>query len=124
MSKDKTLPSSIGMLAGNIERLPELAAELVRLKVDVIVAGGTQSTRAANEGDQYDSYRLVAVILIRLATGLSPALRDLAATLPDCQRSFPELSGKRLELLKEIIPQALARGRPWEFNEPGQRTIR
>ena len=37
--------------------------------------------------------------------GSSPALRDLAATSPDCQPFAPEISGKRLELLKEIIPK-------------------
>ncbi len=42
---------------------------------------------------------------ILLATGSSPALRDLGETLQDCQLMRPELSGKRLELLKETIPK-------------------
>ena len=44
-------------------------------------------------------------IPILLATGSSPASRDLAETSRDCQRMRPELSGKRLELLKETVPK-------------------
>ena len=42
---------------------------------------------------------------IQLEAGSSLALRGLAETSPDCQRLAPELSGKRLELLKEIVPK-------------------
>ena len=42
---------------------------------------------------------------ILLAMGSSPAWRDLAETSLDCQAFAPELSGKRLELLKEIVPK-------------------
>ena len=45
------------------------------------------------------------MIPILLPTGSSPAWRDLAGTSLDCQRFAPELSGKRLELLKEIVPK-------------------
>ena len=43
--------------------------------------------------------------MILLATGSSPALRGLAETLRGCPRFAPELSGKQLELLKEIVPK-------------------
>jgi putative tryptophan/tyrosine transport system substrate-binding protein len=85
-------------------RLPELAAELVRLKVDVIVTGGPNSTRPAKEATTtipivmaFDSDPVGSGFVVRLAcpggniTGLS--------TLS------PEISGKRLELLKEIVPK-------------------
>ena len=42
---------------GKLDRLPALAAELVRLKVDVIVTGGPTATRAAKEATDYDSHR-------------------------------------------------------------------
>ena len=42
---------------GKLDRLPALAAELVRLKVDVIVSGGPPPTRAAKEATDYDSHR-------------------------------------------------------------------
>ena len=41
---------------GKLDRLPELAAELVRLKVDVIVTAGPASTRAVKEATVYDSH--------------------------------------------------------------------
>ena len=45
------------------------------------------------------------MIQIPLAMVSSPALRDLVGTSPACPSFAPELSGKRLELLKEIIPR-------------------
>ncbi len=45
------------------------------------------------------------MIPILLPTGSLPALRDLAGTSLDCPTFAPELSGKRLELLKEIVPK-------------------
>ena len=69
---------------GKLERLPALAAELVRLKVDVIVTAGPTATRAAKEATQRFplSWRRIPILL---AMGSSPAWRDLAGTLLDCQ---------------------------------------
>jgi putative ABC transport system substrate-binding protein len=71
---------------GKADRLPSLAAELVRLKVDVIVTSGPTVTRSAKEAT-------VTVPIVMtfdndlLATGSLPALRDLAGTSLDCPRS-------------------------------------
>ena len=73
---------------GKLDRLPALAAELVRLKVDIIVSGGATATRAAKEATVDDSHSHDAVMTILLETGSSPALRDLAGTLLDCP-TFP-----------------------------------
>ena len=89
---------------GNADRLPSLAAELIRLKVDVIVTNGPYSTRAAKAATVTIPI-VMAALAILLATASSPALRDLAETSLDCQALAPELSGKRLELLKEIVPK-------------------
>ena len=70
---------------GKPDRLPALAAELVRLKVDVIVTAGPPATRAAKEATVYDSHCHDAGFAILLETGSSPALRGLAETLLDCQ---------------------------------------
>ena len=70
---------------GKLDRLPALAAELVRLKVDVIVTAGPTATRAAKEATDYDSHCHDAVIAILLATGSSPAWRGLAETSLDCR---------------------------------------
>src|SRR5262249_9321005 len=90
---------------GELDRLPDLAAELVRLNVDVIVTGAISSVRAAkkatatipivfaNVGDAVDS-RLVASLA--RPGGNATGLTFFA----------PELHGKRLELLKEAFPTA------------------
>ena len=57
----------------------------MRLKVDVIVTAGPPATRAAKEATVYDSHCHDAAMAILLATGSSPALRDLAETSLDCQ---------------------------------------
>src|SRR5215813_11952365 len=50
------------------------------------------------------SWRTIA---IRLETGLSPAWRGLVETLRDYRRFVPEITGKQLELLKEIVPKLM-----------------
>ena len=73
---------------GKLDRLPELAAELVRLKVDVIVTGGSAATRAAKEATHYDSHCHGAGS-DPLETGSSPAWRDPAVTLPGLVKPMP-----------------------------------
>ena len=73
---------------GKLGRLPALAAELVRLKVDIIVSAGPTVTRAAKEATVYDSHCHGHSTMTLLARGSSLALRDLAATLLDYRR-FP-----------------------------------
>ena len=70
---------------GKFDRISELAAELVRLKVDVIVTTGSNTTGAAKKATTTIpfSWRRIA---IRLLTGTSPALRGQAGTLLDCPR--------------------------------------
>ena len=69
---------------GKLDRLPALAAELVRLKVDVIVAGGPPATRPAKEATTTIPI-VMAQDMILLGAGSSPALRDLVETLLDWQ---------------------------------------
>jgi ABC-type uncharacterized transport system substrate-binding protein len=89
---------------GKADRLPGLAADLVRLKVEVIVTGGPTATRAAKEA--------TATIPIVMAQDSDPVANGFVASLarPDgnitgLSTLTTELSGKRLELLKEIIPK-------------------
>src|SRR5207253_4740524 len=88
---------------GKSERLPELAAELVRLKVDVIVTGGPSVNRFAKEA--------TVTIPIVLAFDNDPVGNGFAASLArpggnvtGLSALSPEISGKQLELLKEIVP--------------------
>jgi putative tryptophan/tyrosine transport system substrate-binding protein len=89
---------------GKIERLPDLATELVRLKVDVIVTASSTVTRAAKEA--------TSTIPIVMANDNDPAGNGFVASLArpggnitGLSTLYPEISGKRLELLKEIIPK-------------------
>ena len=68
---------------GKLDRFPALAAELVRLKVDVIVTGTSAGIRSAKEATATIPI-VMAQMAILLETGLSRALRDLAGTLLDC----------------------------------------
>jgi putative tryptophan/tyrosine transport system substrate-binding protein len=87
---------------GKSERVPALAAELVRLKVDVIVTDGSNSTRRAKEA--------TSTIPIVMTQDVDPVGRGIVASLArpggnitGLSNLDPELSGKRLELLKETI---------------------
>ena len=89
---------------GKADRQPGLAAELVRLKVDVIVTGGPAATRAAKEA--------TVAIPIVMAFDIDPVGSGFVATLArpggnitGLSTLSPEISGKRLELLKEIVPK-------------------
>jgi putative ABC transport system substrate-binding protein len=93
---------------GRAERFLDLASELVRLPVDVIVARGTPATLAAKQATQ--------TIPIVMASSGEPALEGIVASLARPGGNVtglhitvpPELGGKRLQLLKEAIP-ALSR---------------
>jgi putative tryptophan/tyrosine transport system substrate-binding protein len=87
-----------------IDRLPALAAELVRLKVDVIVTSASQETRAAKVATS-----TIPIVMINepdpVGTGFVASLARPGGNITGLSTLSPELSGKRLELLKEIIPK-------------------
>jgi putative ABC transport system substrate-binding protein len=89
---------------GNVDRLPSLAAELVQLKVDVIVTTSGNSARAATQATK--------TIPIVLTTGADPVKSGLAESLAKPGRNVTglsiieeDLSGKRVEILKETFPK-------------------
>jgi putative ABC transport system substrate-binding protein len=89
---------------GKPERLPALAGELVRLKVAVIVAGGASTIRAVKKATE--------TIPIVMAFSSDPVEQGFVASLANPGRNItelsgqqPELGGKRLELLKEVMPK-------------------
>jgi len=90
---------------GKLDRLPDLAAELVRLKVDVIVAaGGTPAILAAKNATS-------TIPIVFPAVGDPVALGIVSLARPGGNITgltimTPELSGKRLEILKEVVPRA------------------
>ena len=85
------------------ERLPALAAELVRSKVDVIAASGTQATAAAMQA----SATLPIVMTVSAypeRIGLVQSLARPGGNVTGLSNIAPQLQGKRLELIKEIVP--------------------
>ena len=89
---------------GKFDRLAALAAELVRLNVDLIVTTGPTVTRAAKE--------TTTTVPIVMATDTDPVGNGFVASLArpggnitGLSALAPELSGKQLELLKEILPR-------------------
>jgi putative ABC transport system substrate-binding protein len=86
-----------------IERLPALAAELVRLKPDVIITGGQNDARAAKTATK--TIPIVGTSLgDPIANGLVKSLARPGGNLTGFTSIVDELAGKRLELLKEIVP--------------------
>jgi putative ABC transport system substrate-binding protein len=87
---------------GKLDRVPALAAELVRLKVDVIVTGGSGSTRPANEATN-----TIAIVMAQdpdpVGNGFIASLARPGGNITGLSTLAPELSGKQLELLKEIV---------------------
>jgi putative tryptophan/tyrosine transport system substrate-binding protein len=86
-----------------VERLPELLAELVRLKVDVIVTGGIVN-RAAKAATATIPI-VIAFDVDPVANGLVASLARPGGNITGLSMRYPELSGKQLELLKEIVPR-------------------
>jgi putative ABC transport system substrate-binding protein len=87
-----------------LERLPELAADLVRLKVDVIVASGTLAPLAAKRATS-----TIPIVMTAagdpLGTGLVASLARPGGNVTGMSLMAPDLGGKRLELLKELLPR-------------------
>jgi putative tryptophan/tyrosine transport system substrate-binding protein len=82
----------------------QLAAELVRVKVDVIVTGGTPAARAAKNATMTIPI-VMAAVGDPVGTGLVASLARPGRNITGLSLLSPELSGKRLELLKETLPR-------------------
>jgi putative tryptophan/tyrosine transport system substrate-binding protein len=87
---------------GRSDRLPELARELVHLKVDIIFAGGAPATEAAKNATSM--LPIVTSSDDPVGRGLVAALSRPGGNITGLTNLTIELAGKRLELLKEVIP--------------------
>jgi len=89
---------------GKLDRLPALAAELVRLKVDIIVTTGAAPTRAAKQAT-----KTVPIIMAQdidpVGSGFVASLARPGGNITGLSSLSVDISGKRLELLKEIVPK-------------------
>ncbi len=89
---------------GRSERFPELAAELVRLKVDVLLAAGTPGALAAKQATQTIPI-VMAAVGDAVGTELVRSLARPGGNITGSTGMTRDLDGKRLELLKEIVPK-------------------
>ena len=89
---------------GKLDRLPALAAELVRLKVDVIVTTGPAPTRPAKEATS-----TIPIVMAfdndPVGNGFVASLARPGGNITGLSTLAPEISGKQLEVLKEIVPR-------------------
>jgi putative ABC transport system substrate-binding protein len=89
---------------GKADRVPRLVAELVGLKVDVIVTGGSRVTRFTKEATN-----TIPIVMAQdndpVRNGFVASLARPGGNITGLATLRPELSGKQLELLKEIIPK-------------------
>ena len=88
----------------NFDRLPALAAELMRLKVDVIVTAGGPATRAAKAATS-----TIPIVMTNdpdpVGDGFVASLARPGGNITGLSNFAPELSGKRLEILREVVPK-------------------
>ncbi len=91
-------------VVGKLDRLSELAAELVHHNVDVIVTTGPTSTRAAKEATSTIPI-VMAFDSDPVGSGVVASLARPGGNITGLSSLAPEISGKQLELLKEIVPR-------------------
>ena len=90
-------------MEGNRDRIPSLMAELVQLKVDILVSPNTPTILAAKQAT-----RTIAIVMVvntdPVASGLVDSLAHPGGNITEITRLTRDLSGKRLEVLKEVVP--------------------
>ncbi len=103
---------------GKADRLPALTAELVRLKVDVIVTSGPSTTRAASEAT-----KTIPIVMAQdsdpVGNGFVASLARPGGNITGLSNFSSEISGKRLELLKETVPRLSRLALLGTSTEPG-----
>ena len=87
----------------SLDRIPNQVAELVQLKVDVLVVRSLSAIRAAKQAT-----KTIPIVMVTtqdpVATGLIDSLARPGGNITGLTGLIRELSGKRLELLKEVVP--------------------
>jgi len=100
----RTIALEVRSAEGKRERLPALAAELVRLEVDVIVTATVPGIRAVQQATKTIPI-VMAVVVDPVATGFVASLARPGGNITGLSMMAPELAGKWLELLKEAVPR-------------------
>lgn len=102
---------------GRFDRLPEMARDLVRIKVEIIFAVGTPAVKAAKDATQ--TIPIVSSSSDPVGTGLVASLAQPGGNVTGLDNFTSELGGKRLELLKEAVPRVSRVGVLWNPDNPG-----
>ena len=97
----------------NLDRIPSLVSELVQLKVDVLVLSNFRAIRAAKQATQ-----TIPIVMVTtqdpVETGIIDSLARPGGNITGLTRLTRDLSGKRLELLKEAVPKISRVGILWD----------
>jgi putative ABC transport system substrate-binding protein len=114
----KTITVEYRYADGKFERLPDLATELVELKVDVIVTGGPTATRPTKK-----TTATIPIVMAQdtdpVGNGFVSSLARPGGNITGLSNYHPDLSGKQLELLKEIVPRLARVAVMGNSKEPG-----
>jgi ABC-type uncharacterized transport system substrate-binding protein len=104
---------------GRLDRLPALASELARLPVDIFVVGGDAPIRAAMQA----SDKISVVMTLGgdpVGSGFVTSLARPGGNVTGMSALAPDLAGKRLELLKEVVPRAARVAVLWNSSNPSK----
>lgn len=104
---------------GKLERLPALVEDVVRLRVDVIVSSATPAIRIAKEKTGTIPI-VMAGVTDPVGSGFAASLAHPGGNITGLTHMAPDLTGKRLELLKEVVPRLSRVALLWNPNQPGQ----
>ena len=105
--------------SGNLESLPALVHELVGLNVAVIVSSATPAIRIANEQTTVIPI-VMAGVTDPVGVGFVSSLARPGGNITGVTHLAPDLSGKRIEVLKEVVPRLSRLAVFWNPNQPGQ----
>jgi putative ABC transport system substrate-binding protein len=114
----KTVAIEFRTAEAKLDRIPDLVAELVRLKLDVIVITAQPAVLAARQAT-----KTIPIVMIGsfdpVTTGIIESLARPGGNITGTTRLQRELGGKRLELLKETVPRIARVGVLWNPDSPG-----
>jgi putative ABC transport system substrate-binding protein len=119
----QTIALAYRFAEGKAERLPALAAELVGLKVNLIVAYAFQAARAAQQATQTLPIVMVDVGRDPVEAGLVASLAHPGGNVTGLVDLGMQLHGKRLELLQEVVPRGARVAALFDGNAPGQQRL-
>ena len=107
---------------GRAERFPDLAADLVRLEADIIVAANNPATAAAQKATR--TIPIVMVIALDpVGSGFATSLARPGGNITGLSIQSADVTGKRLQLLKEAVPSLSQLVTIWDPTEPGRRLM-